>query len=434
VSWHAVDNHIALEKYDRTSINWVYGDTDTIAKNYGIGYLRWPRGQYWDSRNSGKTFPELIVVKDCRTSSSTVGNVLAKHPNAYNYFNYHEEPLMYWLHFDPKQGLTNLYFSMDFGVNANRARFPDPPDAPVTGNEIGWINGTLFGNTAKSASMFSLVRRYLSTIPDNALYNNDLYIDLDLNNTASFTWSLQAVVACSGICATSLSRADVVQQKGIPGVVMANSRPYRHLSEYISHISFNKGGSWSKVTAPVQQCSYLSDPTDCSLHFLGPVNGGYIETSAKFPGFIILNGYVGSDFDPQPTSKVGTFVSLDGGVTFSSKTDALPVELQYKRLQFKLADEGSILALIGQDPSNLLSWSYDAASVFDTCEFDTANVQAKKLFADPSNSGRHLYVLALSPTTNTKDVWYFIDFSKDFDRECVFPDDYTRFTMTSRTL
>eukprot|EP01117_Protostelium_nocturnum_P007371 TRINITY_DN2640_c0_g1_i1.p2 TRINITY_DN2640_c0_g1~~TRINITY_DN2640_c0_g1_i1.p2 ORF type:complete len:780 (-),score=223.58 TRINITY_DN2640_c0_g1_i1:514-2853(-) len=168
---------------------------------------------------------------------------------------------------------------------------------------------------------------------------------------------------------------ELLQIPQIPGVLVANSvssNPFDPRDSVISHISFNNGGDWSSLSAPVVDmngksidCKEKIDQNrgKCTLNLNGPYEDSFGKMMAPIHaiGLILATGTVGTATQSASEgSKMSTWLSRDAGVHWKQ---VLPYSSIYN-----VANHGSlILAMKHTSQHRNISYSWNFGNDWNEC-------------------------------------------------------------------
>jgi hypothetical protein len=231
------------------------------------------------------------------------------------------------------------------------------------------------------------------------------------------SFSLDAVVRASD------GDADLMKVRSLQGILIVNR--YKNQEEKIlrvngelkeTRISFDNGGSWSKLSAPSVDrkgakfaCSY-----DCSLH-LHLYSSGNMEiplSPQQGIGIIIALGNVGQHLDYRDVSLFG---SRDGGVSWHHIEDG--------KWRFQMAHDGSVLVAAKEDePTNSLIYSTDFGLTIESFSIYLSKlptVQIYSILTNPSHStGRVLALGTKLSDDNVHGMVVRIELDQLFKKQC----------------
>ncbi|RPD60705.1 Oligoxyloglucan reducing end-specific cellobiohydrolase [Lentinus tigrinus ALCF2SS1-6] len=160
-----------------------------------------------------------------------------------------------------------------------------------------------------------------------------------------------------------------VEGVGIANVVKnAHDVESRRASKQLqSRITFDDGRTWSRLRPPAEDSERQKihcNPADesCSLHLHSvtlPHNFGRVFSSPA-PGFIMGVGSIGSYL--QPYEECDTFLSTDGGVTWSM--------IRMDAHKYEFGDQGSILVTVNDEEGvDTVSYSTDYGKTWQTYKY-----------------------------------------------------------------
>lgn len=217
--------------------------------------------------------------------------------------------------------------------------------------------------------------------------------------------------------------ADLMKVKSLMGIFICNR--YKSQEEKMlkvngelkeTRISFDNGGSWSKIAAPTSDrrgakfnCTY-----DCSLH-LHLYSSGRMEiplSPAEGIGIVMALGNVGQHLD---YSDVSLFGSRDGGVSWH--------HIEYGKWRIQIARDGAVFVAAKEDqPTNSLVYSTDLGLTLQSFNIYLSQVPTVQIFSimtNPNHSeGRVLALGTKLSDDNVHGLMIRIEFDQLFKREC----------------
>ena len=141
------------------------------------------------------------------------------------------------------------------------------------------------------------------------------------------------------------------------------------IENYIqSAISFNKGGSWSYLTAPDNQNCVKPN---CSLHLFSFADDEMIYSTEEAVGIVIAQGNMGQYRKPITDSSTGLFLSRNGGYTWN--------HLKTGRFLVSSSNHASVIVLVPKGETNEFLYSWDQGESWSQCLFASDNVQVEYL-------------------------------------------------------
>ncbi|KAJ5489553.1 Vacuolar protein sorting/targeting protein 10 [Penicillium diatomitis] len=194
-----------------------------------------------------------------------------------------------------------------------------------------------------------------------------------------------------------------------------------------SVITHNDGGQWSFLPPPTKDaegkkfgCSVTEGKgtETCALHI-----HGYTERrdwrdtfySGSAIGVIVGVGNVGPHLSSVDSDDVGTFISNDGGISWT--------QAKKGRYMFEFGDAGSVIVLVREaEPTKVVFYSLDEGKTWTEFQFSDTEVLILDISTVPSDTSKSFVLWVREPKSSNRFATIPIDFSGIWDRECTPPD------------
>jgi len=257
--------------------------------------------------------------------------------------------------------------------------------------------------------------------PMNELYASDASMSL-------FSLSMRRNVRATDGFALS----DFVNVLGLDGIYIANQINWKAFADplsvyhgdyskfYETRITYNAGGMWRRLIPPPNSlpCGHLDDCGRWGLHLHGPTDwdasedwgsrfgGVYSRSSA--PGVIISTGNVGEALEHTDVTRVNTYISRDGGVSWE--------ETKRGPYIFEFGNHGGMIVIAKQFVQvKEIEYSVNEGKSWESVQLDTP-ITVHNIRVDPSSKG-HVFIIhgetAATPAQDPQRGSYFI---VDFDK------------------
>ncbi|KAI9199686.1 uncharacterized protein BJ171DRAFT_445237 [Polychytrium aggregatum] len=189
----------------------------------------------------------------------------------------------------------------------------------------------------------------------------------------------------------------------------------------VSKISFHEGSKWTSLKPPAKNadgrswdCSPTTD-TSCKLHLHSitrPHNIGRVFSTMSAPGIIIGVGSVGKYL--QPYRKCDTFLSADGGLTWTA--------IYKGPHKYESGDMGSLIVLVPDQDSVdyvLYSWNRGKDWTKHTLQLDGGKSwQPWLTMIDPESTSTKMIILVTDASDLNSLYVVHLDFEKTLSRKC----------------
>ena len=184
-------------------------------------------------------------------------------------------------------------------------------------------------------------------------------------------------------------------------------------------MTHNDGGLWSYLVPPTKDSegaaySCKGDLEDCSLNLHGYTErADYRDTysSGSAIGFLLGVGNVGDSL--LPYEKCDTFLSADGGITWS--------ESHKGQYQWEFGDQGSIIVIVKDGvATNSVLYTLDSGSTWKEHKFAEEELLIRDIATVPSDTSRTFLLFAKPDTKKDEMRTIALDFSKLTNRQCNF--------------
>lgn len=236
----------------------------------------------------------------------------------------------------------------------------------------------------------------------------------------------------SAVNRNSIGFIDFEKIQGLEGIIIINTvGNINELEEGTgkkrlkSKISFNDGSDWSYIQPPTKDSegkkyNCAGKGLDkCSLHLHGYTERADLRdtfSSGSAFGMMIGVGNVGESLLPKDVCS--TFLTIDGGATWS--------EVKKGSYQWEFGDHGSVVVLVPDNSfSDSLFYSLDAGKTWADFKFSGEKVSIRDIVTVPRDSAMRFLIISKSRSVRGGSSKLFsIDFSKCFERQCVYdPED-----------
>lgn len=136
---------------------------------------------------------------------------------------------------------------------------------------------------------------------------------------------------------------------------------------------------------------------------------GQFYTHADAVGLIIGTGNVGTHLDISNASRVHTYFSRDGGLTWD--------EIMRGSTIYEFGDHGGLLVLAHNHvPTREVYFSYDGGVTFGTVQLDEEVVVSNIITV--SSKGERFVLVAHDPESRSQRRFWSIDFTRIHPRNC----------------
>lgn len=159
--------------------------------------------------------------------------------------------------------------------------------------------------------------------------------------------------------------ADFQRIKSLDATYISNGYPNEdvedgeNMENYIqSAITFNKGGSWSLLTPPVDS---VCQKPNCSLHLFSYVDSESIYSKDNAVGIILATGNEGEYRAPLSDPNTALYLSRNGGFTWD--------KLKTGHYFYSTSNHASLIVLIPKALTNEFHYTWDQGSSWSTCLF-----------------------------------------------------------------
>ena len=257
--------------------------------------------------------------------------------------------------------------------------------------------------------------------PMNQLYSSD-------ESMQFFSLSMHRNVRARN----SFALSDFVNVLGLEGIYVANQINWKAFADPVSvsngdyskffetRITYNAGGMWHRLTPPPssEQCGRYNDCERWGLHLHGPTDwsasedwgsrfgGVYSRTSA--PGVIISTGNVGEYLEHNDVTRVNTYISRDGGVSWE--------ETKRGPYIFEFGNHGGMLVIAKQFVQvNELEYSVNEGKTWTSLPLATP-ITVHNIRVDPSSKGHVFIIHGETAATPWQDEQRGSHFVVDFDK------------------
>jgi hypothetical protein len=191
---------------------------------------------------------------------------------------------------------------------------------------------------------------------------------------------------------------------------------YRHYLQTM--ITFNKGGIWRRITAPLTDVDgkkYDCDE-DCYLNIHGShgdVAGFYSVESAA--GIVISNGNVGMYLSNIPEEN-STFLSRDGGLNW--------FEIRKGAHIYEIGDHGALIVIADDaKPTDTIFFSWDEGLTWHDIKISSEKMTVTNIVIEPNSISQNFIVYGVSNKKGKeKGIVVGIDFSTLHEPQCRNPD------------
>mmetsp|Transcript_21815 Transcript_21815/g.42918 ORF Transcript_21815/g.42918 Transcript_21815/m.42918 type:complete len:970 (+) Transcript_21815:328-3237(+) len=199
---------------------------------------------------------------------------------------------------------------------------------------------------------------------------------------------------------------------------VARNKIRRPSSQVRSVISFDRGGEWSLLRAPVQDAAgkpITCDTLDCGLHLHGhAAQFSPIYSSPAAVGIIMGVGNVGTHLSER-SGEESTYLSSDGGLTWK--------EIRKGSHIYEIGAHGGLILMARDDvPTKTLLYSWNHGVDWMEIEFTKNPIDVDNIIVEPSAVNRifHVFGTLNGNTDETLDhgVLITLDFSGLHEREC----------------
>jgi sortilin len=229
-----------------------------------------------------------------------------------------------------------------------------------------------------------------------------------------------------------LALSDFVNVLGLEGIYIANQINWKAFADPVSvnngdysrffetRITYNAGGVWHRLAPPPssEQCGRLDDCERWGLHLHGPTDwsasedwgsrfgGVYSRSSA--PGVIISTGNVGMSLEHNDVTRVNTYISRDGGVSWE--------ETKRGPYIFEFGNHGGMLVIAKQFVQvNELEYSINEGKTWESLPLATP-ITVHNIRVDPSSKGHVFIIHGETAATPWEDEQRGSHFVVDFDQ------------------
>lgn len=185
-------------------------------------------------------------------------------------------------------------------------------------------------------------------------------------------------------------------------------------------ISFNKGGDWKRIKAPLRDVDgRLYDcGDDCYLNLHGLSSDEIppyysVETAA---GLIIANGNVGR-YLSHDDDEISTFFSRDGGLNW--------YEVKKGPHIYEIGDHGALIVMADITKStNSVYYSWDEGLTFEELKISDENIHITNIIIEPFSTSQHFVVYGETAQKKgvKKGVVIGIDFTSLHEPQCRNPE------------
>jgi hypothetical protein len=184
-------------------------------------------------------------------------------------------------------------------------------------------------------------------------------------------------------------------------------------------ISFNKGGSWRRMTSPEKDSEGQS--YDCEEYCYLNLHG----ISSEFPpfysvdtaaGLIIGNGNVGR-YLSHDEAEISTFLTRDGGLNW--------FEIKKGPHIYEIGDHGALIIIADvRNPTNKISYTWNEGISWEDLEISREKISIRNIIIEPTSTSQHFVVYGESTTKKgkKKGVAIGLDFSSLHEPQCRNPD------------
>jgi len=182
-------------------------------------------------------------------------------------------------------------------------------------------------------------------------------------------------------------------------------------------ITFNKGGNWKRLRAPLRDIDgkkFECETCHLNLHGMtGDFPTFYSVESAA--GIIIGNGNVG-EYLSHDQSDQSTFLSRDGGLNW--------FEVRKGSHIYEIGDHGALIVMADdQNPTDTVYYTWDEGLTWQEVKISNEKIMIKNIIIEPLSTSQHFIIYGESQKKKEKlGISIGMDFSSLHEPQCRNPD------------
>jgi len=183
-------------------------------------------------------------------------------------------------------------------------------------------------------------------------------------------------------------------------------------------ITFNKGGNWKRLKAPLRDVDGKKyDCDSCYLNLHG-VTGNFptfysVESAA---GIIIGNGNVG-EYLSHDEDDISSFLSRDGGLNW--------FEVKKGSHIYEIGDHGALIVIADDhNPTDTVYYTWDEGLTWQDLKISDEKIMVKNIIIEPLSTSQHFIIYGEShKKSQKKGVVIGVDFTSLHEPQCKNPEE-----------
>lgn len=154
-------------------------------------------------------------------------------------------------------------------------------------------------------------------------------------------------------------------------------------------VSFDKGGIWKPITAPLKDSrgkKIYCPNDDCTLHLhsVSDMTYGPVYSTPNSVGLLLSTGNVGYSLADR-SDEINTYLSRDGGLTWNEVVKGSHI--------YEIGDHGGLIVLADdQIATDTILYSWNEGISFDKLKFTDSPIEISNIIIEPSNTGTSFVV------------------------------------------
>ena len=181
-----------------------------------------------------------------------------------------------------------------------------------------------------------------------------------------------------------------------------------------SAISFDKGGKWQPIEAPIKDSNNkkIVCEEDCYLHLHSITNKEFSPhySSENAVGIILGTGNVGKHLKHK-ADEVNTYISRDAGLTWT--------EIKKGSYTYEIGDHGAVIVMAkNQEATDTLIFSKDEGQTWESLKFSEVPIEVENIIIEPGATSSKFILYG---ELEEEGVVVGLDFSGIFERQCEKP-------------